>query len=158
MMRCVGCGVEVGVVEVSGPGVGRDMQVEVMCARCYRLPAAQRLATPARPLPGVEQYDSAKVVPRNLAECPHPKRTARFQCMRCLGRSLLCDDCSMKGTCPHCNQAQPKGVTAFVDALAAGLTGDATLTPAEMASEAAALDEHFGDDMKIRIWGNEGRR
>ena len=43
-----------------------------------------------------------------------------------------------------------------MDALEAGFF-DAPLTPAEMEAEAHALDDHFGADIKIRIWGNEGR-
>lgn len=160
MLRCVTCGCDVGVVEMQGPGVGRgEVNLTAMCPACYRGPSARRLATPERPIAGVEQYDRvpAKGAATPVLACKHGHGTANFQCMRCLGRSRLCNECSMEGVCPHCGQRQPRSVEAFMGALEAGMN-DAPLTPAEMGAEARALDDHFGDDIKIRIWGNDERR
>ena len=160
IIHCGPCGNFMGESELNLEGA------VVYCADCARGRWVGRvaspggvLATPEAPQRGVEQYDSAKTVARStgIKTCGHAQPNARFQCMRCLNRSLMCGPCSMAGNCLHCSKSQPKTVDAFMAGLEAGLNGEAPLSREEMGAEAQALDEAFGDDLKIRVWGNEGR-
>ena len=158
---CSGCALPMGFYE-GDREVEPPRWVRVFCPACHRRnPPSISGPTPTMTTDRRESLRAPAAKPKAAdgmcASCAFVgesrRATARFQCMRCMARSVLCGPCSMDGTCPSCLEKQPRTVDAFVEGVKAGLE-DAPMTEAEMAREAKALNDHFGDDFKARIFGH----